>query len=285
MDMQEKSVNYERIAKAIQYIIDNHTQQPSLEEIAEHIHLSPFHFQRIFQEWAGTTPKKFLQFISLSQAKRTLKDFSISETTHILGLSSSSRLHDMFLTIEAMTPSEYKNEGASLRIFYSKQLSPFGPIVIGSTNKGVCQISFIEKEENPKEAILSKFPKAECIDQEQPIHRDVMQIFSASYTDKKNLRIHLKGSGFQLKVWEALLRIPVGKLCTYGDIAKSINQPSASRAVGTAIGANPLAYLIPCHRVIQATGLFGGYRWDPIRKTAIIGWEAVVNKRNNNEAI
>lgn len=285
MDILEKSLNYERVAKAIQYILDNHVKQPKLEEVASHIHVSPFHFHRIFQEWAGTTPKKFLQFISLSQAKKMIKNFSINETTYALGLSSSSRLHDLFLTIEAMTPGEYKNGGALLKIYYSKQHSPFGPLVIASTHKGICQISFLDGIEDPKEIILSQFPNAACTYHEQPLHKEALQMFYTSYQDRKNINFHIKGSSFQLKVWEALLKIPLGKLTTYGDIAKSIDQSHACRAVGTAIGANPIAYLIPCHRVIQASGILGGYRWNPIRKKVIIGWEGVNSIKNDNEII
>lgn len=285
MENPEGTYNYNRIAKAIQFIIDNQTSQPNLDKIAEHVHISPFHFQRIFQEWVGTTPKKFLEYISLTHAKHILAKNSIQETTQTLGLSSTSRLHELFVKIEAMTPTEYKNEGESLLIHYSIHESPFGQVAVASTSKGICQISFLEESSNPLEVLKPRFPKATYILQEESIHQDALAIFNTSSTNRKPISVHLKGSSFQLKVWEALLKIPAGNLQTYGDIAKAINQPTASRAVGTAIGSNPLAYLIPCHRVIQASGVFGGYMWNPIRKTAIIGWEGASTNFINHEAI
>jgi len=286
MDNAKTSLNYTRIAKAITFIIDHHKQQPDLDDIAEHIHLSTFHFQRLFQEWAGTTPKKFLQYISLSHAKKILKHHnSIADTVHTLGLSSSSRLHELFVKIESMTPAEYKNGGASLFIHYSIQESPFGQVIISSTAKGICQISFLEENENYKQKLTSLFPKATFIEQTEPIHQDVTKILNSANKNISPINIHLKGTPFQLKVWEALLKIPNGQLRSYGDIARSIQQPTASRAVGTAIGNNPLAYLIPCHRVIQASGIIGGYMWNPIRKTALIGWENAQTIRESDETI
>jgi len=274
MEEDQKSINYNRIAKAIAYIIAHHDQQPSLEEIADHVHLSSFHFQRIFQEWAGTTPKKFLQYISLSQAKKILDNQqSLFMTSDTLGLSSPSRLHDLFVNIEAMTPNEYRNKGQYLTIHYSLQYSPFGKILIASTSKGICQISFIDKIEDVSTILKKQFTNATYLHQVEECHLNVLKIFELSSKQPNPINVHLKGTAFQLKVWEALLQIPLGKLDTYGNIAQAINQPTASRAVGTAIGNNPLAYLIPCHRIIQASGVIGGYRWDPIRKTAIIGWE------------
>lgn len=285
MDTMEKSLNYNRIAKAIQFIIDNQTQQPRLDEIAEHINLSPFHFQRLFQDWVGTSPKKFLQYINLSNAKKILANNSILSTTYSTGLSSSSRLHEIFVNIESMTPAEFKNGGNSLNIRYSTQDSPFGSLVIASTEKGICQINFLESKNDALTALKNQFPNANYIHSEEQIHLDVLNVFYLSSDKKKPINVHLKGTDFQLKVWEALLKIPFGNLQTYSDIAKQINQPTASRAVGTAIGSNPLAYLIPCHRVIQASGIFGGYMWNPIRKTAIIGWEGVNNNPTVDETI
>lgn len=277
MKETEQSLNYKRIAAAIEYIISHQTKQPSLEEIAEHIHLSPFHFQRLFQEWVGTTPKKFLQYTSLAHAKKVLAtNKNLSETTYTLGLSSNSRLHDLFVKIEAMTPAEYKNAGALLNIRYSIHASPFGNVIIASTQKGICYISFINNEEEGIKQLTQQFNQAQYTKQTEQTHLDVLGVFDQSSSQRKPIHVHLKGSNFQLKVWEALLRIPFGNLQTYKNIAQSINQPSASRAVGTAIGKNPIAYLIPCHRVIQASGIIGGYRWDPIRKTAMIGWESTI---------
>ncbi|WP_160068979.1 methylated-DNA--[protein]-cysteine S-methyltransferase [Sphingobacterium bovisgrunnientis] len=274
MEMSQDILNYNRIAKAIAFIQANFKQQPSLEEIAENVHLSPFHFQRLFQEWAGTTPKKFLQFISLQYAKKILQESkSTEEATYETGLSSSSRLHELFVNIESMTPAEFKNAGASLVIYYSTQTTPFGEICIASTQKGICHISFIDEQENPIQSLLQNFANAQIIHQEMSIHQEVIHFFTNTATLTSPLHLHLKGTPFQLKVWEALLKIPQGQLQTYGDIAQRIGNPKSSRAVGTAIGSNPIAFLIPCHRVIQTSGLFGGYMWGPIRKTAIIGWE------------
>lgn len=279
MEMSENNLNYNRIAKALAYIQANFKRQPSLEEIAAHVHLSPFHFQRLFQEWAGTTPKKFLQYISLQYAKQILQDSKSTEiATFETGLSSTSRLHELFVHIEAMTPAEYKNGGASLEINYSIQSTLFGEVCIASTSKGICHVSFIDRDENALKTIQSLFPNAQIIYSEQALHQEIEDFIN--YTSKINspIHLHLKGTSFQLKVWEALLKIPQGKLKTYGQIAHEIGNPKSSRAVGTAIGSNPIAYLIPCHRVIQTSGLFGGYMWGPIRKTAIIGWEhATIN--------
>lgn len=279
MEMSENNLNYNRIAKAIAYIQDNFKQQPSLEEIAAHVHLSPFHFQRLFQEWAGTTPKKFLQYISLQHAKQILHDSKSTEiATFETGLSSTSRLHELFVHIESMTPAEYKNGGASLEINYSFQTTLFGEVCVASTTKGICHVSFIDSDENALKTIQSLFPNAQIIYSEQALHHEIKDFINNTSKINSPIHLHLKGTSFQLKVWEAILKIPQGKLKTYGQIAHEIGNPKSSRAVGTAIGSNPIAYLIPCHRVIQTSGLFGGYMWGPIRKTAIIGWEhATIN--------
>jgi AraC family transcriptional regulator of adaptative response/methylated-DNA-[protein]-cysteine methyltransferase len=275
MTITQQHINYERIAKAIAYIQHNFRHQPSLEELAAHIHISPFHFQRLFTEWAGTSPKKFLQYISVSYAKSLLENqkHTVFETVYETGLTSSSRLHDLFVQIEGMTPAEYKNGGQNLTIYYSFSFTPFGESLIASTEKGICYMAFVEDITQGFYDLQKKFPNATYIKKELDIHGEVNGIFSRENINLPQLKLHLKGTPFQLKVWEALLKIPMGSLSTYGSIAKQINHEKASRAVGTAIGSNPIAYLIPCHRVIQSTGVFGGYMWNPIRKTAIIGWE------------
>jgi len=286
MELSQPHLNYARIAKAIAYIQANFRQQPTLEDIAAHIHVSPFHFQRLFLEWAGTTPKKFLQYISLQHAKKVLKDSNSTETaTFKTGLSSPSRLHELFVKIESMTPAEYKNGGASLQINYSCQSTPFGEVCLASTSKGICHIAFLEEGLDAMESIQEYFPKANIRLQEEKIHAEISKIFNDMPNISSPLRLHLKGTPFQMKVWEALLKIPSGQLKTYGQIANSIGNPGSSRAVGTAIGSNPIAYLIPCHRVIQTSGLFGGYMWGPIRKTAIIGWEHAQTNQEQNETI
>lgn len=268
-------INYHRIAEAIGYIKQNYKSQPDLDKIAEQVHLSPAHFQRLFTEWAGTSPKKFLQYISVENAKKILseKQATLFDATAEIGLSSTSRLHDLFVNIEGMTPAEYKNHGKNLTINYSFEQTPFGPLIVASTTKGICYMAFGEDNGAMLASLRDKFPNALLQSKRDNLQQDALSIFNDGQPDLHNIKLHLKGTDFQLKVWESLLRIPMGKLSTYGDIAKQIDSPTASRAVGTAIGRNPVAFLIPCHRVIQSTGTFGGYMWGTIRKAAMIGWE------------
>ncbi len=272
---EQENLNYQRIAKAIEYINLNFRSQPGLEELAEQVNLSPFHFQRLFSEWAGTSPKKFLQYISMEYAKKLLKqDQSTLFTTALeVGFSGTSRLHDLFITIEGMTPAEYKNGGKDLNIGYSFQNSPFGNLIIASTDIGICHMSFYEEENLALTNLKHHFPNANFNIQFDLIQQNAILFFQKDWAKLKDIKLHLKGTDFQLKVWETLLKIPTGKLSTYGTMAISVDNPKASRAVGTAIGQNPVAYLIPCHRVIQASGNLGGYRWGKIRKTAILGWD------------
>ena len=274
MNTQE-NINYNRIAEAIDYIKANFKDQPNLDEVAEKVHLSPFHFQRLFSEWAGTSPKKFLQYTSLEHAKKLLKEnlATISETAYETGLSGTSRLHDLFVNIEGMTPAEYKNGGKNLEINFSFAESPFGNIIVASTQKGVCFMAFAEDEERGFEDLKHKFPNAAFSRKLDLAQQNALFIFQNDWSKLSEIKLHLKGTDFQLKVWETLLKIPMGQLSTYGSIAQKIENPNASRAVGTAIGSNPVAFLIPCHRVIQSSGIFGGYMWGNTRKTAIIGWE------------
>jgi AraC family transcriptional regulator, regulatory protein of adaptative response / methylated-DNA-[protein]-cysteine methyltransferase len=280
---EQQETNYKRIARVIDYIKDNFKQQPDLNELAEKAHLSPFHFQRIFSEWVGTTPKKFLQYISIEHAKKLLKEqqSSLFDATYETGLSSTGRLHDLFINIEGMTPAEYKNGGKNLQINYSFAESPFGNIIVASTSKGICKMAFEEDENEALDELKNHFPNAQIQQKLDLIQQNALFIFQNDWSQIHKIKLHLKGTDFQLKVWETLLKIPFGGLSTYGNIADKIGNPNASRAVGTAIGSNPVAFLIPCHRVIQGSGNFGGYMWGTTRKTAIIGWEgALVNNRN-----
>lgn len=272
----QETINYNRIAEAIAYITANFKRQPSLDEVAEKINLSPFHFQRLFSEWAGVSPKKFLQYISIQYAKRLLKgeQETLFETAYHTGLSGTARLHDLFVNIEGMTPAEYKNGGKDLRINYHFSSSPFGDLIVASTEKGVCYMAFENDKQNALNTLTSKFPNASLEHKRDNLQQNALLIFQEDWTKLNQIKLHLKGTSFQLKVWESLLKIPMGKLSTYGSIGKEINKPSASRAIGTAIGSNPVAFLIPCHRIIQSSGVFGGYMWGPARKSAIIGWEA-----------
>ena len=284
MDTQA-SINYHRIEEAIIYIHQNFKAQPTLEEIAANCNLSPAHFQRLFTEWAGTSPKKFLQYISLSHARKILKEnqATLAETAYETGLSGTSRLHDLFVSIEGMTPAEYKNGGRNLSINYSFSGSLFGKLIVASTVKGVCYMAFAEDEENELHALIGQFPQAKFQQNRDIWQSKVLGIFGNNGHDLTDMKLHLKATDFQLKVWESLLTIPAGRLTTYGSIATQIGNSKASRAVGTAIGSNPVAYLIPCHRVIQSSGLLGGYMWGVERKTAMIGWEAAQENRRDGE--
>lgn len=273
---EQQKINYNRIAEAIEYIKANFKNQPNLDEVAEQVHLSPFHFQRLFSEWAGTTPKKFLQYTSIEHAKKLLKDqqatlFDIAFET---GLSGTGRLHDLFINIEGMTPAEYKNGAKNLSINYSFAESPFGNLIVASTRKGVCYMAFDDDEANALNDLRQKFSNATFHRKLDLIQQNALFIFQNDWNKLPEIKLHLKGTEFQLKVWETLLKIPMGKLSTYGKIAEQIGHANASRAVGTAIGSNPVAFLIPCHRVIQSTGNISGYRWGNTRKAAIIGWES-----------
>lgn len=282
-------INYYRIAEAIEYIKSNFKAQPSLDEVASKVHLSPFHFQRLFTDWAGTTPKKFLQYISIEHAKKLLTDqqATLFDTAYETGLSGTGRLHDLFINIEGMTPAEYKNGGKNLSVSYSFAGSPFGNLIVASTVKGVCYMAFDDDKVNALGNLKQQFPNATFQQKLDLIQQNALFIFQNDWSKLSDIKLHLKGTGFQLKVWETLLKIPMGKVSTYGKIAGQIGNPSASRAVGTAIGSNPVAFLIPCHRVIQSSGNIGGYMWGNTRKTAIIGWESAkwdwLNNRHDRE--
>ncbi|WP_288245180.1 methylated-DNA--[protein]-cysteine S-methyltransferase [uncultured Chryseobacterium sp.] len=273
---RQEQIDYQRIAKAIEYIQSNFKLQPNLDEVAEKVNLSPAHFQKIFTDWAGTSPKKFLQFISLEHAKNLLKKekASLFDAALETGLSSTSRLHDLFVNIEGMSPAEYKNGGKNLRINYSFSESPFGKIITASTEKGICYMAFEENKEQALKDLQNKFPNASFFEKEDELQHNALSIFNKDWSKLNTIKLHLKGTDFQLKVWESLLKIPLGKLSTYGNLANEIGSPKASRAVGTAIGSNPVAFLIPCHRVIQSSGKIGGYMWGSDRKQMIIGWES-----------
>jgi AraC family transcriptional regulator of adaptative response/methylated-DNA-[protein]-cysteine methyltransferase len=279
--MQQSTTDYARIAKAIDYIKDHFKAQPTLETIAANAGLSPFHFQRLFTTWAGVSPKKFLQYISLDYAKKLLKEdqATLFDTAYEAGLSGISRLHDLFITIEGMTPGEYKNGGEQLTINYQFAESPFGPLIIASTTKGICHIAFADDQQEAVSTLQRAFPNALHRKQSDVLQQQALQIFNEDWNELPKIKLHLKGTAFQLKVWETLLKIPAGKLTSYGSIAKHIQKPRAFRAVGTAIGDNPVAFLIPCHRVIQASGLFGEYHWGATRKTVMIGWEAALSAK------
>ncbi|MEP3390766.1 MAG: methylated-DNA--[protein]-cysteine S-methyltransferase, partial [Reichenbachiella sp.] len=241
---EQESFNYTRIAEAIEYIQQKFTEQPTLEKIAEKVNLSPFHFQKMFTDWAGVSPKKFLQFISVQHAKQVLHNSqsTLFEVAYKTGLSGTGRLHDLFVNIEGMTPGEFKNKGENLTINYSFSESIFGLILIASTNKGICYMGFSDDNQIAFSELKMRFPKASFIQQTDEIQQNALKIYTQDWSKIKKIKLHLKGTNFQLKVWEALLKIPAGNLTTYGNIANLIQKPKASRAVGTAIGNNPIAF-------------------------------------------
>jgi len=270
------NTHYEKIEKAIRYINENSKTQPSLEEIAGAVSLSPFHFQRLFRQWAGISPKRFLQFLTINHAKKLLKDSSVIDVSFEIGLSSQSRLHDHFVTLEAVTPGQFKNEGRDMKIDYGISHSPFGSVFIGATERGICQLSFISKD-NRRDSLKSlrdAWPNATISENCSRMDTLRKQIFNTHAESNEKFHLFVQGSNFQVKVWESLVRISAGKAFSYQQVANSIALPSGSRAVANAIAKNPIGYLIPCHRVIRSTGVIGGYRWGSERKQAILAWEA-----------
>ncbi len=280
---KQQETDFNRVAEAITYIRAHFKSQPALDEVARQIHLSPFHFQRLFTDWAGVSPKWFLQYITVEHAKNMLTNNgnSLMDVAFESGLSGTSRLHDLFINIEGMTPGEYKNGGENLSINYSFAQTNFGNLLVASTSKGICHMAFSDEEKSAVEALKKRFPGARYQQLLDKLQQNALLLFNEDWDHLNMIKLHLKGTEFQLKVWETLLKIPSGRLTTYGAVAETINSPKAFRAVGSAIGQNPVAFLIPCHRVIQSSGIFGGYMWGAERKAAIIGWEAArANKIN-----
>lgn len=269
--------DYERIEKAIVYISNNVEVQPSLEQVAAHVHLSPFHFQRLFSRWAGVTPKRFLQTLTVERAKRLLRSsVPVVETSYSVGLSSGSRLHDHFVKLEAVTPGEYSNRGKALEIDYAVHETPFGSAFLAQTPRGICELSFgaLDGPESAVHSLQKKWPRATLRENKKGTAPAILSMFDRFESAAKPLSLHVTGTNFQVSVWRALLAIPKGSLSTYGALAASIRRPGSARAVGNAVGANPIAFIIPCHRVIRGTGELGGFRWGTTRKHAIHAWES-----------
>lgn len=276
--LSQLSEDYYRIEKAIAYIKINANRQPTLVEVAASVYLSDFHFQRMFSRWAGISPKRFLQYITKEYAKKLLRNArSVMDTAYDTGLSGGSRLHDLFVVCEAVTPGEYKRGGEDLQIFYGRHPSPFGYCLLGATERGVCYLEFLpEAGKNlSTQGIRKRWPKADIVSRPNKSHALVKKIFDFKLeSGPAPLHLYVKGTNFQIKVWEALLKIPLGNMVAYEDVARQIKMPKAVRAVGNAVGQNPIPFLIPCHRVIRKMGVFGNYGGGSERKKAMLGWEA-----------
>jgi len=271
------SSDYDRIRDALAYIESQAKSQPELTEVAAHVGLSPHHFQRLFRRWVGISPKRFLQLLTLGEAKAALaRSVSVLDAAYEAGLSSPSRLHDLFVNLEAMTPGEYKAGGRGLVIRTGVHASPFGHALLAQTDRGLCGLSFDDQSacEQGRADLRAAWPEAHFVEDPAATAANFEQIFiDPRQPNRPRIDLYVRGSNFQVQVWQALLRLQPGQLCSYGDIARWIGRPTASRAVGGAVGRNPVALLIPCHRVITRMGDFGNYRWGPLRKRAIIGWE------------
>ncbi|MEW6083994.1 MAG: methylated-DNA--[protein]-cysteine S-methyltransferase [Chloroflexota bacterium] len=277
-DFKQLSEDYLRIEQAILYLENHYKDQPSLEAVAASVGLSEYHFQRLFTRWAGVSPKRFLQFLTKEGAKELLdKSENLLDTTHQIGLSSLGRLHDLFVTTEAVTPGEYKSRGEGVTIRYGIHLTPFGKCLIGLTERGICHLGFVQGSEGEAiDNLVNDWKEANMIEDYRATASLVRPIFDLHFNTRiKPLTLHLRGTNFQLKVWEALLQIPAGAVTTYEGIASRIGKPSATRAVGTAVGHNPIAVLIPCHRVVRKAGEFGKYRYGEVRKKALLAREFV----------
>lgn len=274
MYTEQSHIDYQRIEKAILFIRDSQADQPGLEAIAHHVHLSPSHFQRLFTQWAGISPKKFLQYLTIEHAREILdRNKSLEEVAYRAGLSGTGRLHDLFISIEGMTPDQYRKAGAGLTIYTGIHHSPFGKYLLAVTSEGrICTLQFVEDEELAMAELQKQWSASELIPDQEKTGVVAGSLFHSRNNDPIGLL--LRGTPFQLKVWEALLKIPSGELVSYQLVAEYVDNPRGLQAVGSAIGKNPVAYLVPCHRVIKKAGQISEYRWGQSRKSAIIGWEA-----------
>ncbi|HUN23946.1 MAG TPA: bifunctional helix-turn-helix domain-containing protein/methylated-DNA--[protein]-cysteine S-methyltransferase [Anaerolineales bacterium] len=277
MNLPPNLDDYTRIEQAIHYLRDHQLHQPSLDELSQHLQLSPTHLQKLFRRWAGISPKRFLQFLTIEHAKHLLASEPVLSTSFSSGLSGGGRLHDLFVNVEAVTPGEYRRRGAGLTIQYGFHPSPFGECLLAVTERGICWLAFVC--DHSPEAVLTelrhRFPLAHVQEQPTCTQPYLAQIFPTdSDTRQPKLTLFLNGTNFQLQVWQALLRIPSGYLTSYGALATAIGHPTASRAVGAAVGANPISFLIPCHRVLRSDGNAHQYAWGVTRKQAMLGWEA-----------
>ena len=267
--------DYKRIEDCIGYLDQHFADQPSLKEISDHVGLSESHFQRLFKRWAGISPKRFVQYLTAQYSGALLRDSRSTLSTSLeSGLSSSSRLHDLMVNVYAMSPEQYRSHGKTLSINYGWHSTPFGTCLAASTTKGICWMSFPDDQENGLKALQREWNAAELIESPQETASIIDLAFGASPAVRDSIMLHVKGTNLQIRVWEALLKIPFGQVVSYSDVACKIEHPKAVRAVASAIGRNPVSYIIPCHRVLRKTGALGGYEWGVNRKRAMLAWES-----------
>jgi len=267
--------DYDRIARAIDYLRAHAARQPDLAAAARHVHLSEYHFQRLFTRWAGVSPKRFLQYLTVQQAKTRIVRCSTTDVLEDIGLSSTGRLHHLFTSIEAVSPGEYRRAGADLTIRFGVHETPFGDCIIGTTARGICFMQFPRPAQQVASLLREDWPEASFVRDDAATREMAARIFQPLAAGKRApLALLVKGTNFQIQVWRALLAIPPGRLTTYSALGGQIGHPESARAIGNAVGANPIAWLIPCHRVIRESGEFGQYRWGEARKAAMLGWEA-----------
>ena len=270
--------DYQRIEEAIRFLEKHAVDQPSLDDLAEHLGLSPFHLQRLFKRWAGISPKRFLQYLTVASARELLRDSaSVLDAAYEVGLSGPGRLHDLFVSVDAVTPGEFKSAGVNLQLDYAFHETPFGSCLVAESARGICHLGFIDEGNwaQALEDLRRSWKEASLVENSDAGRQAIWQVFSTTASKgQPPIKVLLKGTNFQVKVWEALLKIPEGTIVSYGALAEVVGRPGASRAVGTAVGRNPIAYLIPCHRVLRSNGAIGGYRWGTARKKAMLGYEA-----------
>jgi AraC family transcriptional regulator of adaptative response/methylated-DNA-[protein]-cysteine methyltransferase len=275
----DRAGDYAHIRRAIAFLSATWTEQPSLERLAAHLDLSPAHCQKLFKRWCGLSPKEFVQAITVNHARSLLQgSASVFDTALEVGLSGGGRLHDLFVSHEAMTPGDYKRRGEGLDMTYGFHASPFGEALLIATDRGLAGLAFVDEDKGQtrQEALadmMQRWPKAHYAEASQKTASHARQIFGSEWSREQPIRLVMIGTDFDVRVWEALLKIPMGRAVSYTDIARHIGSPAASRAVGSAVGRNPISFVVPCHRVLRGDGSLGGYHWGLTRKRALIGWE------------
>ncbi len=272
--------DYDLVRRAIRYLSENWTDHPDLDELSRHVGLSPAHCQKLFKRWCGLSPKEFVQAITVDNARLLLgNSASVLDAAHEVGLSGTSRLHDLFVDHEAMTPGDFKRRGEGLRMIYGFHFSPFGEVLVLATDRGVAGLAFVDEDKNQTRTealadMTGRWPGAIYVEDPKQTEPHARRIFDAAlWQAEQPVRLILIGTDFEVRVWEALLKIPMGRAVSYADIARHVGKPGASRAVGSAVGRNPISFVVPCHRVLRGDGSLGGYHWGLTRKKALIGWE------------